>query len=197
MGGARLSKSLIKFSVEGLGCFPSLLFGLLDTHRQVWLHLPLTSKVKFPGGSQSLCWIPRLGNLLRVLELSSQCKNFFGIIVLQFVGHLLGISVEGLMVTSSKRAYATGWVTQACCSQSPCPWGKSLLTHASAGDIQTLEGKPGSVSVGPLGPGAHKVLFEPSEHFWQVWGLILNVTSLLLPSCRGFSFGLGRGVSLF
>ena len=32
--------------------------------------IPLASKVKFPGGSQSLCPIPRLGNLLRVLELS-------------------------------------------------------------------------------------------------------------------------------
>ena len=30
----------------------------------------LASKVKFPGGSQSLCWIFRLGNLLWVLELS-------------------------------------------------------------------------------------------------------------------------------
>ena len=35
----------------------------------------------------------------------------FGIIVLQFVGHLLCISVVGLMVTS-KRAYATGYVTR-------------------------------------------------------------------------------------
>ena len=32
--------------------------------------IPLTSKVQFPGGSQSLCWIPRLGNLLCILELS-------------------------------------------------------------------------------------------------------------------------------
>ena len=39
--------------------------------------IPLASEVKFPGGSQSLCPIPRLGNLLRVLELSQQCKNFF------------------------------------------------------------------------------------------------------------------------
>ena len=31
---------------------------------------PLASKVKFPGGSQSLCQIPKLGNLLWVLELS-------------------------------------------------------------------------------------------------------------------------------
>ena len=29
----------------------------------------VASKVKFPGGSQSLCQIPRLGNLLWVLEL--------------------------------------------------------------------------------------------------------------------------------
>ena len=32
--------------------------------------IPPASKVKFPGCSQSLCWIPRLGNLLWVLELS-------------------------------------------------------------------------------------------------------------------------------
>ena len=32
--------------------------------------IPLASKVKFPGGSQSLCQTPRLGNLLWVLELS-------------------------------------------------------------------------------------------------------------------------------
>ena len=31
--------------------------------------VPLTSNVKFPGCSQSLCQIPRLGNLLWVLEL--------------------------------------------------------------------------------------------------------------------------------
>ena len=32
--------------------------------------IPLASKLKFPGDSQSLCPIPRLGNLLWVLELS-------------------------------------------------------------------------------------------------------------------------------
>ena len=32
--------------------------------------IPLASKVKFPGDSQSLCQIPRLGNLLWVLEIS-------------------------------------------------------------------------------------------------------------------------------
>ena len=42
-------------------------------------------------------------------------------------------------------------------------------THASTGDTQTLESMSGSVSVGSLGPGAHKVLFEPSEYLWWVW----------------------------
>ena len=139
MGRAMLSKSLIKFSVDGLGCVPSLLFDLrldygggnednddllqkvpcmhchtvsltlqqspanqclcqrlLDTVRSgsvscgvtapfSWIvvhtrfclclpsvspvlykfynQIPLASKVKFSGGSQSLCQIPRLGNL--------------------------------------------------------------------------------------------------------------------------------------
>ena len=70
--------------------------------------IPLASKVKLPGGSQSLYQIPRLGNLLRVLELSERCENFFSIIVLQFVSHLLGSSmVATLKATSSRRLMAT------------------------------------------------------------------------------------------
>ena len=45
-----------------------------------------------------------------------------------------------------------------------------------------------------LGPGEHKVLFKPSEHLWQVWGLILKVILPLLQSCWGFSFALEGGV---
>ena len=37
--------------------------------------------------------------------------------------------------------------------------------------------------------------FEPSECLWQIWGLILNMVLTLLPSCWGFSFALGHGVS--
>ena len=40
----------------------------------------------------------------------------------------------------------------------------------------------------------HKVLFEPSEHLWWLWALILNPSLPLLPSCWGFSFALGCGV---
>ena len=64
--------------------------------------------------------------------------------------------------------------------------------QVSTGDTQTLKGKSGSVSVGS--PGVHKILFEPSEHVWWVWDLILNVILLVLLSCWGFSFALGRGV---
>ena len=58
---------------------------------EVCNQIPLAFKVKFPGGSQSLCQIPRLGNLLWALEFSQKYENFFGIIVFQFVGHLLSI----------------------------------------------------------------------------------------------------------
>ena len=57
--------------------------------------IPLASKVKFPGSSQSLCRIYSLGNLLCALELLHKCKNFFGIIVLLFVGHLLYDGANG------------------------------------------------------------------------------------------------------
>ena len=42
-------------------------------------------------------WILRLGNLLWALELLQQCENFFGIIVLCFVGYLLKGSTVELM----------------------------------------------------------------------------------------------------
>ena len=58
--------------------------------------ISLAFKVKLLGGSQSLCLIPRLGNLLWALEFLQQCENFFSIIVLQFVGCLLGGSMVEL-----------------------------------------------------------------------------------------------------
>ena len=136
---------------------------------------------KFPRGSQSLCQIPRLGNLLWCLELLKQCKNFCGIIFLQFMGFLFSGSIVGLMVTSSKKTYDPYCFSQVCWSQSACAGGRLLLIHASAGEIQTLKVRFDSVSVRSLGPGVHKVLFEPSEHLWWVWSLILNVILPLLP----------------
>ena len=50
---------------------------------------------------------------------------------------------------------------------------------------------------GLSGSWAHKILFEPSKHLWRVWDLILNVIMPLLPSCWGFFFARGHGVSFF
>ena len=70
-------------------------------------------------------------------------------------------SMVGLMVTSSKRAYAiprSACHTQVCCTQSPCPRSSPLLTSMPQ---KTPKHSSVSVSVGSLGPGAHKVCLSP------------------------------------
>ena len=62
--------------------------------------------------------------------------------------------------------------TQVCCTQSPCPCSSPLLTCTTTGDTQAqfyLSLCAVSGSWCPQG------LFEPSEHLWWVWGLILNM----------------------
>ena len=72
---------------------------------------------------------------------------------------------------------------QVCCTQSPCPCNSPLLTHTSSGDTQQF-----CLSLcGVSGSWCTQGMFEPSEHLWWVWGLILNGP---LPLC-GFSFALG------
>ena len=104
-------------------------------------HQPSKSRPSKTVGSQSLCWILRLGNLLWVLGLLQKCENSFGVIVLQFVGCLLYGSMVGL----------TSCASQVCCSQSLCPHGRPLLTHTFPGDTQTLKGRSGSVYCGVSG----------------------------------------------
>ena len=48
--------------------------------------------------------------------------------------------------------------TQVCCTQSPCPCGRPLLTCTTSGDTQHSFI---SVSVGSLGPGVPKVSLSP------------------------------------
>ena len=103
-------------------------------------------KVKFPGDSQSLCQIPRLGNLLWVLELSQQCENLFDITALQLVDCLFGDSMVGLMATSSKRADATRWGPRSAAARAPVPMAgccwlvplHEILKHSKAGLAQSL-----------------------------------------------------------
>ena len=74
----------------------------------------------------------------------------------------------------------------------PLPLQQSTADPSSIGDTQTqlyLSFR------GVSGFWCTHSLFEPSEHLWQEQGLILNVNSLLLLFCWGFSFALGCGVS--
>ena len=99
-----------------------------------------------------------------------------------------GGSMVGLMVTSSKKAYT---IPRSTAPRAPAPAAdhrrpappQETLTHSSV----CLCGVPGSWCT--------QGLFEHSERLLREWDLILNTNSPLLPSCWGFSFALGCGVS--
>ena len=212
-----LCKPLTQFSVDGRGCVPSLLFDLRPNSgggneengdllqkvpcahcltpclRPCRGHCQLTAPPGTPGHSQ-----PSLGQSLGgvtapffwVLVHTGFClclQKSVSPVVCKFCGLCGGVNGDLLQEGLCH--------TQVCCTQSPCPCGRPLLTCTSTKDVQTLKDKSGSVSVGS--PDVHKVLFEPSEHLLQVWGLILNAILTLLPSGWGFSFALVHGVSFF
>ena len=106
----------------------------------------LTFKVRFPGDSQPLYQILKLRSLMWGLEPLQQCENFRGIIILLFVGHPPSNSMVGLMVASTTKMYATCHASQNCHCQCPCLHGRSLPTHVTMGDPQTLTGRSGLVS---------------------------------------------------
>ena len=152
---------------------PRLHWRLLDTHGQVWVsllwgHCPFSWVLVC-----SVLFVP--SNSL----FSQSCVNSGGPIV-------------GLTATFSKRVYA---IPRSAASRAPAPVAGHCWHTPLQETVKHSKATSGSVSVGS--PGAHKVLFEPSERLWQVWGLILNAISPLLLSFWGFSFALGRGVSIF
>ena len=73
---ASLAQSLVGLLLHspGSGCPQGFVCALQESVSPVlWNYcnqITLDSKVKLPGSSQSLCLIPRLGNLLWVLKLS-------------------------------------------------------------------------------------------------------------------------------
>lgn len=93
-----------------------------------------------------------------------------------------------LMVTSSKRAlpHLLGR------SRAPALGQATAYLYPPQVDTQRLKGRSGSV---PVGSPVYKVLFEPSERLWWIWGLILNAISLPATTCWGFAFALGCRVS--
>ena len=151
-------------------CNPHLCQRLLDTGRQVWVPL-LWGHCPFLLGPSAH----------RVLFVPS--KSLFPQSCVSS-GH----SMVGLMVTSSKRAYAI--------PRYAAPRAPTL--QQSTADLYLLrrhyllKGRSDSVFV--RSPGTHKVLLEPFEHLWWVWGWGI---SPLARSCWGFSFALGCGISFF
>ena len=152
---------------------PHLCQRLLDTHGQVWVGL-LWGHCSFLLGP----------GVEKVLFVSS--KSLFRQSCVSS-----GDSMVALLATPSNKDLSH---MQFCCTQSPCPWGRPLLTRTSTDDTQTQFWLS---LCGLSGSWCAQGLLEPSEHLWQVWGLILNTISPLLPSCWGFSFALGCGVSFF
>ena len=71
------------------------------------------------------------------------------------------------MATSSKKAYA---VPRSAAPRAPSPWQSTLPVPPQ----EMLKHSSVLVSVGVSVFWCTQGLFEPSEHFWQEWGLILN-----------------------
>ena len=98
----------------------------------------------------------------------------------------------GLMVTSSKRRLCYRLCDPGLLHPEPLPLRQvtaDLYLH------RRHSNRSDSVSVESSGFWCAQVLFEPSESLWKVRGLILNMISPLPPSCWGFSFALGLGIS--
>ena len=100
-----------------------------------------------------------------------------------------GNSMVGLMVTSSKRAYATPRSTA---PRGPVP----AAVHCWPVSLQkTLKHSSASVSGSWCTQGFLKPLSSKMPYLWQVRHLSLNVLSPLLPSCWGLSFAFWCAIS--
>ena len=175
MGRGILSKSLIQFSVDGQDSIPSLrpkYVGGNENNADLLQQIPckhcrtqclqsctkppLTTPLpETPGHSRaslgpffdhcSFLLSPGAHNILFVPSkslLPQSCVSS-------------GSSMVGLMATSSRRAYA---IPRSTAPRAPAP----AAGHCWSVPLQeTLRHSSVSVSVGPLGPGAHKVCLRP------------------------------------
>ena len=129
-GRGMLSKSLIQFYIDGWGCVPSLLFDLRPNYgggdgdllqKVPCMHccpqcpqpcsrpLPTHTPPETPGRSRASLGQPLVGSLL--LSPGSWCTQGFVCALQESVSPVLCKFwwLMGLMMTSSKRAYATLW----------------------------------------------------------------------------------------
>ena len=139
-------------------------------------HRRPTTPLVTPGHSQASLGLSLVGSLL--LSLGSCCAQGFVCALQESVSPVLCkfwwlyCGVNGNLLQQALCH------TQVCCTQRPWPCSRPLQTRTSTGD--THSGSSISVSVGS--PAVHKVIFEPSECLWQVWGLILKAILPLLQS---------------
>ena len=214
-GGAVLSKSLIQLSVDRRGCVPSPLFylrpnygGANEDNGDLLRKVPCThfcSECPWPC-SRPPPTHASTGHSWTLMGKSGLV--YFGVTALfpWFLVHPnFCLYRPRVCFPSSVWVLAALWWvngdllqeglchTQVCCPQSPCSCGRPLLTHTSAGDTQT---RVWFSLCGVSGSWCAQGMFEPSKCLKQVWGLILNAISPLLPSFWGFSFALGHGYLL-
>ena len=127
---------------------PRLHRRLLDTHRQVWVSLLWGHHSFLLGpGVHKVLFVPSKSLFLQ------SCVSSAG-------------STAGLMVTSSRRAYATRGLLY----PEPLPLQQPLLTRTPSEDTQFCLNL-----CGVSGSWCAQDMFEPFGYLWQVWGLILNV----------------------
>ena len=171
-----LSKSLIQFSVDGWSCVPSLLWSGFDpwVRKIHWRRKWQPTPVLLPGRSHGLRSLVDYSPWDHKESDTTERLHF----------HYREVNGDFLQEGFCH--------PQICCTQSPCPCGRPLLTRPSTGDTQIHF----CLSLCSVSESwCTQDLFEPSECFCQEWGLILNMNLPLLPSCWGFSFALGCGAS--
>ena len=140
---------------------------------------------------------PQFGDPIVGPIILTQCENFFDIIVFQFVGHLLCGSIVGLILTSSKRIYATHHASRSTAARAP------VLAAGNCSPVslqETLRNTNAALAQSLL--GYHEswcaqvfVLALQASLAGMRFGL--NAFLPLLLSCWGFSFANGHGESFF
>ena len=146
---------------------PCLCQRLLDTHGQIWVSL-LWGHLSFLLGP----------GVHKVLFVPS--KGLFPQSYVSSDGSIGGINLVGLMVTSSKRAYA---IPRSAAPRAPTP----VAGHCRPIPPQEILKQFWLSLCGVFESWCTQGLFEPSKCLWQVWCLNLKVISPLLPSFWGLS----------
>ena len=135
-----------RFIIADAYFVPDTGYGLFNCIILSLMTISLALKVKFPGGSQSLCWIPGLENILWALGLSQQCENFFGISSVCGSSTVCGSALWWGWRQPPPRGLCHMLRLPGLLQPEPLSLGQTTANPASAGDTQILKGRSGSVS---------------------------------------------------